>query len=379
MQNDLTKELLPLWRGERVYRESVMFIGQDDRAPLLYTPKSVLCVTSYDGDTVYAKGKDFICENGYISLCEGSRIPYIEETAYYHNDPSSLISIPHQGKDTFIYWGEGTTMTRWQIAVTYTHADEPIKAPPCRAEHFARFLGKMARGEDVTVLFYGDSITKGANSSYACETPPFLPPWSMLCTEYLARKHGYTEHFVNTGLEPALVVPSEDLTFGDRGNLTFINTAVGGWTSANGLENLEERVLAQISQHGCCDLFVLAFGMNDKRMTTAEHIANVRAMVDRVLAAAPETCVLLVSPMWPNPDSARWCITQPLLEPLQKELAAEYAAKGVGCAVAPMTTMSRQVLDKKRFCDYSGNNINHPNDFMGRLYAQTALQTLIGL
>ena len=372
------KDLLPLWRGEQIWRETVMFIGKDDRAPLLYMPKEILHVTSYDGDTVYQEGEDFLCEDGYISLCAGSRIPYIEEKDYYHDDPSSLISIPYKGKDTYIYWGEGTTMTRWQIAVTYTHADKPIEAPPCHAERFADLLGKMERGEDVTVLFYGDSITAGANSSYACETPPFLPPWNMLCTEYLARKYGYTERFVQTGLERTLQVPSEELSFGERGTLTYVNTAVPGWTSAQGLENLEQRILAQIAAHGC-DLVVLAFGMNDKRMEPTEHIANMRAMADRILLAAPQTSLIFVSTMWPNPDSTRWCITQPLLEPLEQALAAEYVAKGVPCAVAPVTTMSRRVLDKKRFCDYSGNNINHPNDFMGRLYAQTVLQTLVGL
>lgn len=36
------------------------------------------------------------------------------------------------------------------------------------------------------------------------------------------------------------------------------------------------------------------------------------------------------------------------------------------------------MLEHKEFCDYSGNNINHPNDFFVRIYAQTLLRTLIG-
>ncbi len=379
MINDLSKVLAPLWQGTEVYRESVMFVGKNDRASLLYPPKKILSVTSYGGDITYVEGEDFVCDaQGVIALTAHTRIPYIKEEDYYHDDPSSLISIPYKGKDTFIYWGEGTAMTRWQIAVTYTHEATPIEAPACHTERFADLLGKLARGEDVTVLFYGDSITAGANSSYACETPPYLSPWTMLSTKYLARKYGYTERFIATGLPRTQTVPAEDLVCGTRGTLTYVNTAVPGWSSAQGAENLAERVSAPIAQYGC-DLFVLAFGMNDKRFSVAEHIANLRTMLDRALAAAPSAAVLLVTPMYPNPASARWCINQPLFEPAVAALAEEYMQKGTPCAMVPMTAMSARVLARKRFCDYSGNNINHPNDFMGRLYAQTVLQTLVGL
>ncbi len=380
MQNNPEKVLSPLWQGELVYRETVMFVGHGDRAPLLYPPKQILSVSSYGGEITYLEGEDFLLdENGAITLTPHTRIPYITEEAYYHNDPSSLISIPYRGKETFIYWGEGTAMTRWQIAVTYTHAATPIETPVCHAERFADFLGKMERGEDVTVLFYGDSITAGANSSYACETPPYLSPWTMLSTEYLARKYGYTERFIATGLPRTQMVPTEDLACGTNGMLTYLNTAVPGWSSANGVENMEERLTLPIARHGC-DLFVLAFGMNDKRFSVEEHVANLRTMIDCVLKAAPSACVLLVAPMYPNPAAtSRWCVNQPLFEPAVGALAEDYMKKGVPCAMVPMTTVSARVLERKRFCDYSGNNVNHPNDFMGRLYAQTTLQTLIGL
>lgn len=372
------KELAPLWSGSQVYRETVMFIGKADRAPLLYVPTQILSVTSYDGTILYEEGEDYACDgDGMLFLCENSRIPYIEEDAYYHNDPTSLISIPYKGQETFIYWGEGTTMTRWQVAVTYTHASKPILPPATCQGRFADFLSKMERGEDVTVLFYGDSITQGSTSSYAVGTAPFLPTWNMLCAEYLARRYEFTEHFVHTGLERTLALPDEDLCFGKRGTLTFINTAVGGWKSADGLEHLQQRILDQIAAHGC-DLAVLAFGMNDKYMTVDEHVANMRTMIDQILLAAPQTSVLLVSPMYPNPASKRWCTVQPQFEAADKQLAEAYLQKGVPCALAPMTTMSARVLERKRFCDYSGNNINHPNDFMMRLYAQTVLHTLVG-
>ena len=43
-----------------------------------------------------------------------------------------------------------------------------------------------------------------------------------------------------------------------------------------------------------------------------------------------------------------------------------------------MTSVSQAILKHKDFHDYSGNNINHPNDYFVRVYAQTLLQTVVG-
>jgi hypothetical protein len=39
-------------------------------------------------------------------------------------------------------------------------------------------------------------------------------------------------------------------------------------------------------------------------------------------------------------------------------------------AVADVWSMSEYILQTKRYSDISGNHINHPNDFMVRIYAQ---------
>ncbi len=375
-----TSELAPLWQGQTVYRETVMFIGATDKAPLLYIPTQILSITNYGGDVTYELGRDLVLNSdGTLSLTADTRIPYITEEAYYHNDPSSLISIPYKGKDTFIYWGEGTSMTKWQIAVTYAHNSIPILShPPCFSHRYTPFFEKLQNRRDVTVFFYGDSITVGGNCSYLCKTPPYMPSWTMLLTEYVAKRYDFSHKYVDTKLPRAMPVPGEISVSGTRGTLTYLNTAVGGWNSTQGIEGLEERVVAPISQYGC-DLFVLAHGMNDKRLSPEEYIEKQRIMLDRVLAVAPGTAVLLVATMYANPASPRWCMNQPLFEPELLKLAEEYNERGVPCAVAPVTSLSSQLLQRKRFCDCSGNNINHPNDFLVRLYAQTALQTLIGL
>jgi hypothetical protein len=48
-------------------------------------------------------------------------------------------------------------------------------------------------------------------------------------------------------------------------------------------------------------------------------------------------------------------------------------------AVADLTQMHADLLlAGKRYRDMTGNNINHPNDYLIRVYAQVILKTLIG-
>jgi hypothetical protein len=40
--------------------------------------------------------------------------------------------------------------------------------------------------------------------------------------------------------------------------------------------------------------------------------------------------------------------------------------------------MHTTLLESKRYYDMTGNNVNHPNDFLARMYAQTILEVMIG-
>ena len=59
-------------------------------------------------------------------------------------------------------------------------------------------------------------------------------------------------------------------------------------------------------------------------------------------------------------------------------LAEAINKRGTNCALAPMTSMTKYLYTIKRFRDSTGNNVNHPSDFVVRLYAQTLFQTIFG-
>ncbi len=113
--------------------------------------------------------------------------------------------------------------------------------------------------------------------------------------------------------------------------------------------------------------------MNDLHTPLDEFKSMYAEMVRKFRAVNPNGEVLAVATMWPNTDSA-WVLNQIRTIDVLNELEKEFGSFGV----ADMTTMHAYVLQRKRYRDATANNINHPNDFIGRIYAQVILKTLLG-
>ncbi len=369
-----------IFAGNEVKNETVMFIDTTDVKTLLYPIDTIVSVTSYDGKKTYENGKDYIVEDGKLKLVEGTSIPVITAAKYYNVSDATLKTL-YNGSYVNTYWGEGNTMVKWQVNVNYTHTGTwEGYTQESNLGVYESFLKKLENGEDVTIFFYGDSITVGANSSWYCNYEPYQYSYPILFTRALADLFDYTVHYEAHGLSHGAMapVPSEDYVAGTRGTITYINTAVGGWSSQDGVTNVGNSVVSKIETLGC-DLFVVAFGMNDAAVAPATTRSNIETIVNAVVKAAPDTSVLLVSTMVPNPNSSGWYGNQVNQESVLVKFAGRYTSeKGVPCAVACVTSVSQAVLEYKDFHDYAGNNINHPNDFFSRLYAQTLLQAVIG-
>ena len=376
--NDLMQ---PIFAGNTVKNETVMFLDKGDVRSLLYPIKSVTSVTNYDGTVTYEEGKDYVIEDGKIKITENSSIPVITRAGYYNFPAHSQINITanYEGKNVNIYWGEGKPMTDYQMNVTYTHesAWEGFVSES-KADVYADFINKLINGEDVTIFFYGDSITHGASASFIDNYAPYQYSYSLLFTEALADLYGYTVKYVKTDMAGAPIIPAEDYVAGDRGTITYINPSVGGWTSQNGKQNFDTYVKPFVEEYGC-DLFLIAYGMNDGANSARTVARNMQAVFDAVLEKDADCALMFVSTMVPNPNATNgWYGYQYKQEADLIKTAAKYVKNGTPCAVARVTSASLAVLEHKEFQDYSGNNINHPNDFFCRVYAQVILQTLIG-
>lgn len=361
---DLTAYTKPLWDGKYVYNESCMFVGEGDSAPLLYRAEEILSVRSYDLKTVYEEGRDYVFENNALRRTENSRIPYVPEEEYYPAQQSAQAIASNRADKPWLLLMEGDYFCSRQICVTYRHSDEHIAAPAGYTASFSRLLGKLEQGEPVTMVFYGDSITAGANSSDFLGCEPYAPVWAEMVARKLAADYGYELNIVHkghTGEEEDLHALRENGKY-----INFVNTAYGGMTTQWGVENVQRRVLYYKS-----DFVALGFGMNDAAMPPLVYAGLMEELIETIRAGAPEAEMLLVSPMLPNPEAAGFYGTQPQFE---EELVALAAAQGVGCA--QVTSVHESVIKVKRYYDMTGNNVNHPNDFLARIYAQTVLHAI---
>ena len=374
-KDDLQDIMQDVFGGTTSLKETVMFIDKGDVKSLLFPIESIVSVTSYDGRTTYVEDVDYVVEDGKLKVTENSSIRCITSDVYY-NYPGSLIH--KNGKE--LYWGE-SQMKQWQVCVTYNHADNwDGYTQTVRLDVYKDFVKKLVDGEDVTVMFYGDSITWGANSTYSEGVQPLQGAYPMLFVQALADLFDYTVKYVNTGLAasmPCHPVPTTDYVAGDRGTITYVNTAIGGWTSIDGINNFDRFIGDQVEQYGC-DLLVLAFGMNDGGIPSSQTKDNDEVIIDKLFAINPDAAVMIVSTMTPHTGSDWDSSNTKGQEKQLLVLARDYRADGKAVAVACMNSVSKEVQKHKSFNDYAGNNINHPNDWFYRVYAQNLLQTLIG-
>jgi len=318
----------PLWLSKKMVDEPVLFIGEEGNRSgrLIFTPTSMPVLTRAGDSFVYEAGKDYTWEKGSrtIRLTDHSRIPSKtpQEMRPGPGKPRSLGGVLH---------GEGRFFHDLQTLVTYSHKEtwpDLVKAQ----ETLPRSLKKLRSDETFQVVTLGDSITEGYNASgFAKTQAPRNQP-------------SYAEGFVRL-LDQAF-----------PGEVTLTNLGVAGRTAGWGLKQLD-RVIAEKP-----DLVIIAFGMNDPVSSEQFQKTNLEILT-HLKKEIPQTDLIFISGMNNNPD---W--RDPTKIPGFREALKAIVRPNV--ILADITTPWEKLLTRKNFSDLSGNNVNHPNDFGHRLYAE---------
>ena len=339
------------WEGNVVYNESVYPMttatGENEVISLLYDASKILEVRSSDLKTLYKEGKDYKLQNGKLVIPKGSAIKVNSYQEYY---PSQEIPGQTQNKTGggWIYFSEGPVFHQKQIAVTYEHTTKwngPVV--PKKGSKLPGLQKILDTNGMLNLVVFGDSISCGANASAESAAEPNTPSWPKMFNAAL-KEMGAT--------------------------VNFNNFSAGGEASSYGAR--PDKLASVIRQSP--DLVVLGWGMNDGGIwhgtSPAAYKANIKSAMDQIRKSNPDCEFILVGTTWPNEEARDFYnlgAYQKYTDQLY-ELEKEY--KGV--AVASMTEIHKYILSRKNFRDVTGNNVNHPNDFISRLYLQVLLQTV---
>jgi acyl-CoA thioesterase-1 len=315
----------PDTRWQQQIGESVVMVGEEPAA-LAYRPASghpfrLRSTYGTDAGTVeYEAGRDFIVDfaSGTLRRTPGSRIPDFGTNMLYGQKEFDHSKFPGFGNTAFFAFADYTftTAERWPV----------MRA---QVDHLKQTRAKLAQGERVKIVAFGDSITAGGDA-----TRPELIFWQRWADE-LQRKY-------------------------PRAQVAAINAATGGDSTRQGLLRLQAKVLDQKP-----DLVLIGFGMNDHNkngVPIPQFELNLKQMIARIQSETKAE-VVLFSAFPPNPH---WKFgTQRMGD---YAAATERVARETACAYADVLNNWQALAARKKPEDLLGNNINHPNDFGHWIY-----------
>ncbi len=327
--------LVAVWKSHHMVNETLLPVSLDGgqaEGRLLFDPEGKVVVRNYALDKTYQEGADFVVDGDRIRLPAGSSIPFMTWKQLYPDSADAPPKTMRSWKGGYVAFTEGSFWNDRQISVTYDHKaawSGPI--PSTAPGQLPRTKQKLHAGLPLKVALLGDSISAGASASN--ERPPHVPGWGELTMDGLRSQY--------------------------RSAITLVNPSLDGMVSAWG-----RRVAPFFVAPEKPDLCIIAFGMNDGgNIPVVQYLANTKAMIESVRKENPEAEYILVA-SWPPNENWR------KLAPMDGYLAALKTLESKHIAVADVWSVASQILKTKRYCDVSGNHVNHPNDFMVRIYAQ---------
>jgi len=337
---DVNKYTSPYWKGNYVYNEAVSPIQNDDGSytyTLMYEPDEIVAV--YDGafNLYYEEGVDFTVSGNKLTILPEGRIStFLLEDIRNWN-----------------YEGDRVFFNAF-LNVSYTHSDTwDYYIPENKSDKLHNTSEAIINNENYNVVFFGDSITGGANSSSYRGYYPNAPFWWQQIEDALRENYGHT-------------------------NLNVSDVCEGGSSASGMIDKFKNLVLPKNP-----DLIFIEFGVNDAQNEAVssnpstsklklEYKAALNQMINLAKNQNPDCEIVLVAPFYSNIynyDTIYFDVCRDACLELEEEYSNVVAVN--------LTDLNGTLFNVKRHYDLTGDNVCHPNDFMSRIYAQACLETII--
>ena len=364
----------PYWLGNVMYNEIALPISYengDAYANLLYTPLKVVSVMDQKLSKTYEEGTDYVvdAENKRLVIPEGSSIELLSENAEHGVDiPEGYeYSTAPDAVSKYTVWGgqpgdasayvytESSLFYGRYLSVTYAYDVSELPEGLFNTYDgtmLMNFRSKLQAGQDVSVAFIGDSITDGSSSTGDnLHVEPNTPCYAKQVCAEIERIYGV--------------------------NVTYTSGAKGGTVSEWPLTG-EGTLSFNRVLDAKPDLCVIAYGMNDATAATPvsamKYQMNIEEILLKVRAASPTCDIILVNSFPCNPLYEKQAGLFDSYGAKLAELSQKYDDGSV--KYINMQTVGKNFLEIKRYCEISSSNVNHPNDFMHRVYAMNIMTAI---
>lgn len=360
----------PYWKGNVMYNElslPILYENGEVYAKLYYAPTKVFAVKDQKLEKTYEEGKDYVVdkENKKLVIPKGSSIPALYEKADEGENPPEgfayttgmpnnidLYTIWNLGTGNFVYTESAYFYGKY-LSVSYAYDVEDLDTSVF-AKYDATTLtavrNKLKNGEEISLVTIGDSITEGCSST------------------------GDNLHVApNTPCYAKQIKTELERVYGARVKLT--NIGKGGSESKWPLSGEGSAALGK-AKEAAPDLCIIAYGMNDSssKVSPVAYDDNIRSII-REIKNVSENCEFILVNSFPcNPLYERDAtLFDGYLKKLNK-IAAE--DEGGHIVVADMQKVGKYYMQTKKYCEISSSNVNHPNDFLHRVYAMNIVSTI---
>ena len=360
----------PYWKGNVMYNElslPILYENGEVYAKLYYTPTKVFAVKDQKLEKTYEEGKDYVVdkENKKLVIPKGSSIPALYEKADEGENPPEgfayttgmpnnidLYTIWNLGTGNFVYTESAYFYGKY-LSVSYAYDVEALDTSVF-AKYDATTLtavrNKLKNGEEISLVTIGDSITEGCSSTGDnLHVAPNTPCYAKQIKTELERVYGAKVKLTNIGK--------------------------GGSESKWPLSGEGSAALGK-AKEAAPDLCIIAYGMNDSssQVSPVAYDDNIRSII-REIKNVSENCEFILVNSFPcNPLYERDAtLFDGYLKKLNK-IAAE--DEGGHIVVADMQKVGKYYMQTKKYCEISSSNVNHPNDFLHRVYAMNIVSTI---
>lgn len=338
--------VIPYWDTDIVYNEAVYPVANKDGSlsdyGLMYDASRIIAVRSSTLGTLYREGVDYELVGGKLRILKTGNISTIPYTSHYYtyNAKHTYRLLDGSG---YVRFEEGPGIPLQQISVTYVHEDDwSGYVPPLQGDSLPHIKSLLENGQNCNIVFFGDSITNGGNSSAVINIEPYAESWVDMFKKEVVKQY-------------------------PNANVTFENPSISGGCVSDAKEHVFDAIIPAAP-----DLLILALGTNDAQFqySSSRVLDEMQYVIDNVKNSYPNCDIILVAPMFSNPECFR------------KSYFYEYRtgyyemAKASGVVVADVMAVHDFLLTKKNYTDLSANNICHLNDTLARVYTTAVMNAI---